>query len=285
MIIIQMEGGLGNQMFQYALYLFFRHRNITAKADISRFENYTLHNGYELERIFGINAKYAGKKERAVVKVLGKCLHLLARQPYKEKARMQWRFQPAVHKMKFGFLKGYWQTEQYFLEAATLVRERFTFPAIADEQNKKLLQRFEQGNAVSLHVRRGDYLSIAQPATLPLAYYNEAIRLITATVPDARFFVFSDDIPWVKQNLHQSNMYYIDWNKGSESFRDMQLMSACQHNIIANSSFSWWGAWLNNNEKKIVIAPQQWMPGLPAGTDVLPKSWVQVPVTYEAANN
>lgn len=285
MIIIQVEGGLGNQMFQYALYVFFANRNINTKADISKFKDYKLHNGYELERIFNIKTVYAGKKERAVVKALSKFLRLLRSHPYKEKQRMQWKFQPAVTKIKFGFLKGYWQSEQYFEQVSPIVRQHFAFPAFEDAKNQQMLALILNSHSVSLHIRRGDYLSIDQPAALPLEYYEEAIQLMNASVPGATFFIFSDDIDWARQHIKEKNLHFIDWNTGSESFKDMQLMSLCRHNIIANSSFSWWGAWLNNHADKIVIAPQQWMPGLAAGADIIPKGWVQVPVEYAAPTN
>ncbi len=285
MVIVQIEGGLGNQMFQYALYVAFTDKKISTRADIYKFKDYKLHNGYELERIFGIKASYVGKKQRAIVKALSKCLHVLSGHPYKEKPSRQWQFQGAVCKIRFGFLKGYWQTEKYFEAVSLTVRERFTFPPIQDERNKEILTKIKSCSSVSLHIRRGDYLNTAQPSNLPLGYYENAISLLNASVPDACFFVFSDDIAWARENVKEKNVHFIDWNTGSESFRDMQLMSHCEHNIIANSSFSWWGAWLNGNANKLVLAPQQWMPGLTTNTDIIPKGWIQVPVDAALATN
>jgi len=280
-----MDGGLGNQMFQYALYLHFSSRQLTTKADISQFEDYKLHNGYELERIFNIKASYAGKRERAIVNALSKCMHLLSNHPYREKARRQWQFQESFTRVKFGLLRGYWQTEKYFEAIAPIIREQFSFPVLQDEVNKQLLSKIQSRPSVSLHIRRGDYLNSSQSSGLPLAYYKEAISFINASVPGAYYVVFSDDIAWAREYIQEKNVCFVDWNSGSESYRDMQLMSHCQHNIIANSSFSWWGAWLNAHEHKIVIAPQQWMPGIAASTDIIPKGWIQVPVSYEPATN
>ncbi len=279
-----MDGGLGNQMFQYAFYLHFSSRHLTTKADISQFKDYKLHNGYELERIFNLKASYAGKRERAIVNALSKCMHLLSNHPYREKARRQWQFQESFTRVKFGLLRGYWQTEKYFEAISPTIRAQFRFPALQDERNKQLLTKIQSCPSVSLHIRRGDYMNSAQPSGLPIAYYLEAISLINASVPGACYIIFSDDITWARQHIKEKNVCFVDWNRDGESFRDMQLMSHCQHNIIANSSFSWWGAWLNNHENKIVIAPQQWMPGLGATTDIIPKGWIQVPVAYDGAS-
>ena len=115
-------------------------------------------------------------------------------------------------------------------------------------------------NSVSIHIRRGDYLVCdLLKNLLPLFYYEAAIKYILEKVESPIFFIFSNDIEWCKNNLKINfPTYYIDWNKGKESFRDMQLMSLCKYNIIANSSFSWWSVWLNNNEEKNIIAPKRW---------------------------
>ncbi len=280
MIIIQVEGGLGNQMFQCALAFSFSSKGLTAKLDISKFETQHSHNGYELENVFNIGQQYCSKTEKAFVKPLSKLRHKAFGSPYKEKQEWQWRYNAAVNKLRSGYLKGYWQCEKYFIDAADLVRQKFTFQPLQDDINKAVMDKIQNNNSVSLHIRRGDYLNAGIGASLNMDYYNKAIEHINNTISSPFYFVFSDDIEWAKENIKEERVEFIGWNKDSNSYIDMQLMSNCKHNIIANSSFSWWGAWLNSNKEKKVVAPQQWMPHLANGSDIIPKEWIQVPNSY-----
>jgi hypothetical protein len=277
MVIVQIDGWLGNQMFQYALCLALRQNGAVVKPDISSYSNGYLHNGYELEKLFNLNELYSSAAERNVHKRLGKLLHLLTRHPYKEKPNWQWQYHEGVNKIKFGFLKGYWQTEKYFENAATTVQQRFTFPSVKDEKNAATVQQIRNSNAVSLHIRRGDYITNERNCSLNEDYYKQAIEIINNRISNPVFFIFSDDMEWARKNIPVQEAVYVQWNKGTNSYIDMQLMSLCQHNIIANSSFSWWGAWLNRHTDKMVIAPQQWMPHLTKNTAVVPQHWIQVP--------
>lgn len=281
MVIIQIDGGLGNQMFGYALYCSFLEKGVSAKLDLSKYnrEGYA-HNGYELERIFHVNAAYSSKNEREIVKSISKLMHVIFKHPYKETDQTQWIYQPAVANMKFGFLKGYWQTEKYYSNAKDTILQKFKFPALSDDQNIATLDKIKNSNSVSVHIRRGDYLLDGRSCTINIQYYKNALALINAKLSDPHFFVFSDDMEWAKKNIREQNVQFVDWNSGDKSYIDMQLMRSCQHNIIANSSFSWWGAWLNNNPAKIVIAPQQWMPHTHGTRDLIPDSWIKLPVAY-----
>ena len=131
---------------------------------------------------------------------------------------------------------------------------------------------------ISIHVRRDDYLSSKYVSGFggicTIEYYNKAVERIKEEVIDPVFYIFSDDINWCRENLKLEQGVFIDWNTGKESWQDMFLMSQCKHNIIANSSFSWWGAWLNSNSEKIVIAPRIWWNGLK--DDVVPDSWIRI---------
>jgi hypothetical protein len=145
-------------------------------------------------------------------------------------------------------------------------------------RNLELAEEINTVNAVSLHVRRGDYVSnprtMATNGVCPLSYYDSAIRYICARVDAPHFFVFSDDMDWVRENLNIDHpCRYVDHNCSTESFNDMRLMSMCRHHIIANSSFSWWGAWLNPREDKIVIAPKKWFANSNDTKDLLPFGW------------
>ena len=126
-----------------------------------------------------------------------------------------------------------------------------------------------------MHIRRGDYLQINNGTiVLPISYYHMAIKMMLKRVKDPTFLFFSDDMEWVKENIHVPNAIYVDWNTGKESWQDMYLMSMCNHNIIANSSFSWWGAWLNNHKDKIVVSPK-W------DEEIIPEEWIQVEIGKE----
>lgn len=277
MIIVQIEGGLGNQMFQYALSLSFVDKGCKVKLDISKFGNDYLHNGYELEKVFDLKADYCTKKERAIIKPASKFLHVLTGYPYKEKQQWQWVYHPKVNKIKFGFLKGYWQSEKYFETVAATIKKKFLFPPVTGVENVAVVKKMMQCNSVSVHIRRGDYMLNGNNCALNLDYYLRAISMMNEKVINPVYFIFSDDIAWAEENIRVDKSYFIGWNNGERSYMDMQLMSNCRHNIIANSSFSWWGAWLNKYAEKIVMAPQRWMPELDEATDVLPKEWILIP--------
>jgi hypothetical protein len=146
-------------------------------------------------------------------------------------------------------------------------------------KNADIAEQIGRVNAVSLHVRRGDYVknpkTTATHGLCSLDYYHTAIRYIYETVEQPYFFIFSDDMAWVKEHLKiDAPCQYVDHNQGKESFNDMHLMSLCKHHIIANSSFSWWGAWLNSSPEKIVIAPNKWFANQNNIKDLLPNDWV-----------
>jgi hypothetical protein len=181
---------------------------------------------------------------------------------------------------RINVITGYWQAEKYFSKIAEQIREDFSFKPTIGSKDAILIDQINKVNAVSLHVRRGDYVNNPATATThglcSLDYYRKAINYLAQRELQPHFFVFSDDINWVKSNLEINfPCQYVDHNRGAESFNDMRLMSLCNHNIIANSSFSWWGAWLNQRVDKIVIAPNQWFADGKVNTmDLRPKSWI-----------
>lgn len=180
------------------------------------------------------------------------------------------------------YLQGYWQSEKYFSEIADVLREDFKFRQPLSEINAQWADKITQCHSISLHIRRGDYVS--NPMThkvhgvCQLDYYYRAIEYITSLIDDPVFFVFSDEAEWAKSNLEISHpVYYVENNTGQESYNDMRLMSLCRHHIIANSTFSWWGAWLNNSPEKIVIAPQKWFATSDKDdSDLIPKTWIRI---------
>lgn len=273
MVISKVIGGLGNQMFQYAIGRAVSLQLQTElRLDISEFSEYSLHHGYELVRAFDLQIPLANRQE--VRKLLGWQAYPFVQRiitrffPYYQIGNMV--NEPYFHywdKIKdlVGdcYLVGYWQSEKYFIEIESLIRQDFSFKAMIDDKNKKMANYIQSKNAVSLHVRRGDYVNSAKTnaihGTCSINYYQTAMDYIIQQVDTPYFIIFSDDISWVKANLSTSYACrFIDYNQGENSFRDMQLMSLCQHHIIANSTFSWWGAWLNAKKDKIVIAPKNW---------------------------
>lgn len=268
MKIVKIHAGLGNQIFQYALFLGLKKYGHKVKVDYSEFELYNIHHGYELQRTFNINLPhinsfekklYAPRRPRFIYRVLRKCFNTdacyMIEQP-------EFCFSEEVlFSQKTKYLNGYWQHHRYVDLVEEELRQNLKFPKINDPQNEKLLKKIQHHNSVvSIHVRRGDYLNHPTLGGLcDLNYYRKAIDYIKFIIPNPLFVFFSNDIAWCRQNFNSEEALYVDWNRGEDSFRDMQLMSLCHHHIIANSSFSWWAAWLNSRPDKIVIAPKKWI--------------------------
>lgn len=292
MIITHVIGGLGNQMFQYAIGRAVSiSKNVPLMLDTRDFEGYSLHNGFELDRIFNINAPLAANGDLHDVlkwRAFKPVKRLLIRKPFLKLRGSHFILEPQLTYWPQitlvpdpCYLMGYWQTEKYFKSIANTIRQDFSYKAPLSGRNEEIATRIRNSNAVSLHVRRGDIA--ANPAVLAvhglcsLEYYRQAVEYVAARVDRPEFFIFSDDAPWVRENLaitHPCN--YVDNNKGSDSYIDMRLMSLCRHHIIANSSFSWWGAWLNPREDKIVVAPERWFAAALDSSDIVPPSWVKI---------
>lgn len=289
MIITQILGGLGNQMFQYAAARALSLRCDTRLLlDISSFDNYKLHN-FELLRVFNHSLTMASQQDiRSVLRGASSswmrrvtrhralrhlCSRTLVREPH-------FHYWPGLGDVSPPcYLEGYWQSERYFVDIGNTIRDDFVFREPLADHNIALAANIAAVNAVSLHIRRGDYINNA--ATLAvhglchIEYYVAAVSYIAERVQDPQFFVFSDDIEWARENLNiRYPCRFIDHNCGTESYIDMRLMSLCQHNVIANSSFSWWGAWLNSHRGKIVIAPKRWFAKETNLQDLFPPSWV-----------
>lgn len=290
MKIIYIFDGLGNQMFQYAFYKKMKKLYKNVYGNIDTFKRDTkIHNGYELKRIFNVNIEEKNilfdsffsrvrlKKINFFQKVIHKILRSLNLIIYIE----NWSesIEERLNKKATIYYTGWWQSETFFKDISEEIRKDFSFPKILDKKNIEILEKIKNTNSISLHIRRGDYLQDKGLGGLaPLEYYQRAIEHIENKVENPYFFIFSNDIEWCKENLKLENVRYIDWNKGEDSYRDMQLMSLCKNNIIPNSSFSWWGAWLNNNPNKIVIAPEKWFNDCTKidYSNVVPETWIKI---------
>lgn len=258
LVITHLIGGLGNQMFQYAAGLSLASRtNSTLKLDTSDFETYKLHE-YSLGN-WNISAESASRDEIKFLKT--RKFFILKSKKFSESGL---QYNPALFKQEPPvYISGYWQTEKYFKTIRNSLLQEFVPKKTISTYSQSVLNQITSSScSVSLHVRRGDYL-LSQNQKIHgvcgLDYYEAAIELLEKSHNDITFFVFSDDILWAKDNLKiSSKKIWVDGNDSSRNFEDIHLMSKCSHNIIANSSFSWWGAWLNNNQDKKVIAPKAW---------------------------
>lgn len=283
MIVSKLTGGLGNQMFQYAI-----GRNLALKRksklvlDIS---GYRVNEGLTKREFalhdFIINADVSNEleEEKSLLhKVAGKFNPLNRKQLILEN---ELGFDPKILQAPANcILIGYWQSEKYFNDSSAEIRREFEFKPSVKNGLQKLSQKIMESNSVSVHFRRGDYVRnsvINQIHGLcDLNYYKNALDLILQKYSDLKLFVFSDDLNWAKENFKTDcEMNFMD-NSGS-AISDMYLMSLCKHHIIANSSFSWWGAWLGASPQKIVIAPKMWFKlASRDSSDILPPSWIRL---------
>lgn len=190
------------------------------------------------------------------------------------------RFTPQVLEMPGpSFLYGYYQTEKYFADIRGTLREELSPRSALTDENRTWRDRIEATNAAAVHVRRGDY--VEQGWSLPHAYYRSAIEALQSLHGPTDLFFFSDDMGWVRDHIDRllpdrvspSSVHYVDNNSGEEAPKDLLLMSHCRHNIIANSTLSWWGAWLNRHDKKTVLAPSYWIHAPVDDTDIIPERW------------
>lgn len=196
------------------------------------------------------------------------------------------RFDPALLQVTGDiYLSGYWQSEKYFKDIQGQIRQDFTFVKLDPHTLETAGTINNYDNSVAIHIRRGDYIN--KPiinkghGVCSLEYYKDAVAYINNKVTPDHYYLFSDDPDWVQQNLNffPGKMTVVNWNKGDDSWKDMYLMSQCGHNIIANSSFSWWGAWLNNRKDKIVIAPKQWFAEEKKNSEtetLIPGEWIRM---------
>jgi hypothetical protein len=296
MIISQLNSGLGNQMFQYAAAKSLSTIKKTSLClDISWYlskESMQTIRSYELS-VFNLkedlvyhNTAYAFYNEGN--SFFNKIINKIERNiPYYKKKQFEeqmFEFDPNFFKArKDAIISGYWQSEKYFDNISEIIRNTFTcLDNDWGKEDREILNTINASQTVSVHVRRGDMVNNSEVAKVhgacDLEYYNKSIEYLNNKIDSLVFIIFSDDTKWAKENIKISNKtIFVDHNKDEKAWLDMQLMSKCNHNIIANSSFSWWGAWLNRNENKIVISPKRWFNSSNNNTkDLLPNSWIKL---------
>lgn len=299
MKIVNIIGGLGNQMFQYAFAVALKKQNPeeSVKIDTQLFRfplirkfkgNNFYHNGFEIQKIFP-NAQIAIATFCDLVKnsyyipnyILYKSVRRLLHyrkseflQTYKE----AYIYDPTALTNSASYYEGYWMSPSYFESCRRDILDAFTFRDFDTDENAKWQSLLMLDNSVTIHVRRGDYVGAESFKDIcTLTYYRNAIREVKRYIASPAFYVFSNDQEWCMNNLGDafgdSNVSFVSNNKGNQSYRDMQLMSLARCNILANSSFSWWGAYLNQREDHIVFCPEKWVNNLKCD-DILLKEWI-----------
>ena len=269
MDIILIFNGLGNQMSQYAFYLQkkYIHKNTYYMMTDSD------HHGFELEKLFGIEEKRnpilyrlycieVDPKYRWIKTILNKIipggLNII-----KEDRSYDYDSNNFIHQKGINFYSGGWHSEKNFVNLGDAVRQIYKFPPSDDKTFNHYKDLIENCNSVSLHIRRGDYLKKDTEwdfsGVCTNDYYQKAIDYIYQHVSSPVFYIFTDDLEYAKKNYNKEQFHIVDINRGEKSWRDMYLMTLCKHNIMANSSFSWWGAWLNKNPNKIVLHPGRFL--------------------------
>jgi hypothetical protein len=259
-------GGLGNQLCQYALYEKFKYLGKEVKLDLHDY--YTTDEDkewrqLELDWLEGIKYEICTGDER--IKFLDSDMKMISRIRRKLFGRKSLQLNdtgeyiPDLLDKDNVYLYGYWDCERYYGDIMSVLQKKIKFPHSNNHKNSEMIKKMESENSVSIHIRRQDYLTVADGkrymGICTDKYYKKAMEYIEEKVPNTIYYIFSDDIGYAKEHFNKDNMHVIDWNTGKDSMHDMELMSHCRHNICANSTFSIWGARLNKNPHKIMVRP------------------------------
>lgn len=284
-ILVHLCGGLGNQMFQYS---FARAlcavRNADLFIDISAYE-YDSKRKYQLDFYINKNNGILLKNklvDNFYIKFIKLINKLFYNRDHINIIDDELNFNNEVVKIDKNIgLFGYWQNENYFLNFEDLIRNDYTIP-INGYQNEALLKNeIANSNSIAVHIRRGDYISDPDAkefqGALGLNYYTNAINYFSNKIPDAHFYFFSDDIDYVKNQFKSNAKYhFVNCSKSLNDFQEMCLMRLCKHFIIANSSFSWWAAWLGDYQSKVIVAPKVWFASQPSFDRICPENWIRM---------
>jgi hypothetical protein len=283
MIITILEGGLGNQLFQYAIGRHLSIKNndrLVIDASVYLFDklrHYDLGRYNIKAEVGNIATCFSARLAKNIIPKIEKKITL----PIKYvKERNNYFNNEILSEQRNIILDGYWQSEEYFKDIRDTILDDLTLLSDPDKENKKMLKRINNSNSVCLHVRRDDYVSnpVLQKfhGNVTPEYYKEAINSICDRIIDPDFFIFSDEPEWCRRYIITNRPHtYVDINGPDKAPEDLRLMSACKHFIIANSSFSWWAAWLSENKKKNIIAPKRWYRTRDEG-DIVPKQWLRM---------
>ena len=282
MIVVRVVGGMGNQLFQYATGRNLAHENkARLYLDIRNLGENTPTS--LATRQFGLNAFRASlnfASDRLINRFHQQKPTWLFKSEYKTEKEKYYSYNPQVLKLKGNiYLNGYWQSEKYFAAIRPLLLKEISLRKRPSNTYTKYAAMIKDLNSTSIHIRRGDFVSNKSTkkfhGVCQKEYYFRALDIISQNARlHARSFIFSDDIEWCKKVFVGSDFVFVN---GTSDAEDIILMSQCKNNIIANSSFSWWGAWLNNNVEKVVICPKNWVKSRSINTkDIYPKDWIKI---------
>lgn len=284
--IVYLDGGLASQMSAYAFFRYLSYKGLKPEMDFVWYKRLG-RDQYKLKEIFNIDVpEYRGSFKYDVFMSGGLAARFLRKTGLLSRLidiglfpRLYYTIDPpwggirfdidslpkeAFDEHKETYFWGYWSMGNFLYEIEDELLHQFSFSPLSEIENIKIAEDISIHNSVSIHVRRGDYLKYKEIfSEVTLAYYEKAIEYIKEKIVNPKFFIFSDDIDWCKEEfpklgLTESNVVYVTWNSGDKSYRDMQLMSLCKHNIVTNSGFSVWAAFLNKNQSKIMIKPQEY---------------------------
>lgn len=261
MLTVRIQGGLGNQMFQYAYARSMQFRGRKVCMHWHPPKRKSLHTGYSLDSVFNEPLKKNVPLNND--SFLSSVIDTLHRKFSRIRQGNNVGFDPVFVELESGYVDGYFQSEEYFCDIREKIKNEFSFPCISGDENQELLNWMSNRFVVSIHIRGGDYLNKG-PQSGDMAtvcgpeYYRTAIDKMQQQFPDASYLVFSDDFEYANHVMGENNFRRVDWNSGDQSWKDMALMARCEAHILANSSFSWWGAWLADSNLKIMPAP--WFP-------------------------
>jgi len=287
LILVRLYGGIGNQLFQYAAArrLAYKHKT-DLKLDITAYREYKIRK-YSLN-VFNIKECIASPDEIERFRSVPKIIKIDGRY-YMEKKKERvvvekhFHFDPEILELPDNvYLTGYWQSEKYFKDIEDIIRQEFSIKPPQTEKDKEILKLIKATQSVALCVRRGELVTnvafYEAFGFCKLDYYHRCISYISRIIPSAHFFVFSDDFSWAKKYLPTDfPMTFVDHIESSRSHENLRLMSNCRHYIISNTTFGWWGAWLNRDRKKIVCVPKKWFKGFKGNTkDLFPAGWVKI---------
>ncbi len=281
MIIIKLKGGLGNQLFQYAFgRLLTLTKGFKVKYEFSENKN-DIQREYKLDK-FNTKIEFCTEAEKEETKrPLGKISDFIDLIDKKILRKHNIGYLPNLLERKDGYLEGYWQSYKYLEPIKKELLQEITLKNSLDKKFPDIIEQMKNKKSVSVHIRRGDYVNDSktksQHYTFGLEYYEEAFKKIKDLVETPTLFVFSDDIEWVKINLKSDLPVVYVSDPNMPDYENFFIATYCKHNIIANSSFSFWIAWLNKNQTKIVIAPKKWNNKYQKDyKDICPPDWIRI---------
>lgn len=289
-VITRIRSGLGNQLFCYAAGRALAHRlGENLILDCRRpdrpvyLDQYAVNGQFLVDGSSGIRDRYSKLQRR--YGTLGAEIHRMFPRTTRVEGHVFRVFeerQPFTYERDFGsltgsiYLNGYWQSFRYFEGAWPILRAEFQPKGDLTESNKRWLETIRaRPNSICVHVRRGDYLKTPFGLCSPAYYKNAAAAMRSRVGSDATFFVFSDDLSWCRNHLPVSDAVFVEGNE-NDPVSELFLMAACRHHIIANSTFSWWAAWLGHHDQQVVIAPDPWISSVPSCPDLMPSSWIKL---------